>query len=132
MKSINIKFPLEDDNVKNGLFEMNNVTKDALTSNLLLLLLTEKGERYYEPDYGVNIRKYIFEPNDNKTQSDIEQEIRETVKRFIPELSISGVEIITSQDEEGAGMNDNQVNVIVDFKYNEDVFSETGRLELTI
>lgn len=132
MKSINIKFPLEDDKVKNGLFEMNNVTKDALTSNLLLLLLTEKGERYYQPEYGVNIRRYIFEPNDGKTQSDIQEEIRDSVKRFIPELTISGIRIITSQDEEGATLNDNQANVIVDFKYSEDVFSETGRLELTI
>jgi phage baseplate assembly protein W len=132
MNSINIKFPLEDDKVKNGLFEMNNVTKDALTSNLLLLLLTEKGERYYEPDYGTNLRRYIFEPNDGLTQSEIEQEIRETVKRFIPQLTISGVEIITSDDDGGEALNDNQVNVNVDFKYNEDVFSESGRLELII
>jgi phage baseplate assembly protein W len=132
MKSINIKFPLEDDKVKNGLFKMNDVTKDALTSNLLLLLLTERGERYYEPEYGINIRRYIFEPNDGLTQSDIEQEIRESVKRFIPQLSISSVEIITSQDEGGEDLNDNQINMIVDFKYNEDVFSESGRLEITI
>lgn len=132
MKSINIKFPLEDDKVKNGLFEMNSVTKDALTSNLLLLLLTERGERYYQPEYGANLRRFIFEPKDGQTQSEIEQGIRETVKRFIPQLSISSVQIITSEDEEGAALNDNQVNVIVDFVYNEDVFSETGRLELII
>lgn len=132
MRSINIKFPLEDDNVKGGLFELNNVTKDALVSNLMLLLLTERGERYYQPEYGVNIRRYIFEPNDGFTQSDIEQEIRETVKRFIPQLSINRVQIFTNQDEEAANIGDNEVSVIVDFKYSEDVFSETGRLELTI
>lgn len=132
MKSINIKFPLEDDKVKNGLFEMNNVTKDALTSDLLLLLLTEKGQRYYQPEYGVNIRKYVFEPNDGLTQSDIEQEIRDTVKQFIPELSISKVQIFTGKNDSGDPIDDNQVNVLVDFTYTEDVFSETGRLEITI
>lgn len=132
MKSINIKFPLEDDTEKNVLFKLNNVTKDALTSNLILLLLTEKGERYYQPDYGLDIRKYIFEPNDGRTQSDIEQEIRDTVKKFIPELTISSVQIEVGTDSEGFPINDNQINIIVEFVYSEDVFSETGRLELTL
>ena len=132
MNSINIKFPLTDDKSKNRLFQLNNVTKDALVSNLMLLLLTEKGERYYQPDYGVNIRRYIFEPNDGLTQSDIEGEIRDTVKNFIPELTISRVQIFTNEDEEASNLKDNQVSVVVDFKYSEDVFSETGRLELTI
>lgn len=132
MNSINIKFPLSDDKVKNRLFEMNNVSKDALTSNLLLLLLTEKGERYYQPDYGANIRKYIFEPNDGLSQNDIESEIRKTVKRFIPQLSIISVKIYTNEDDEGDQLKDNQVNVVVDFNYSEDAFSETGRLELIL
>lgn len=134
MKSINIKFPLSDDKIKNGLFELNNVTKDALVSNLMLLLMTERGERYYLPEYGVNLRRYIFEPNDGLTQSDIEEEIKNNVKRFIPQLTISQVQIFTNQDEEAndSDINDNQVLVLVDFKYSEDVFSETGRLELII
>lgn len=131
MNSINIKFPIEDDKVTNGLFEMNNVTKDALTSNLVLLLLTEKGQRYYQPDYGINIRKYIFEPNDGINQSDVEQEIRDTVRKYIPQLSISSVQIFTSADEDN-NLNDNQINLLIDFKYTEDTFSENGRLELTI
>lgn len=134
MKSINIKFPLSDDKIKNGLFELNNVTKDALVSNLMLLLMTERGERYYLPEYGVNLRRYIFEPNDGVTQSDIEEEIKNNVKRFIPQLTISQVQIFTNQDEEAndTDINDNQVLVLVDFTYSEDVFSETGRLELII
>ena len=132
MNSINIKFPLEDDKVTNGLFEMNNVTKDALTSNLVLLLLTEKGQRYYQPDYGINIRKYIFEPNDGISQSDVEQEIRDTVSKYIPQLSISSVQIFTGTDDKDNNLNDNQINLLIDFKYTEDTFSENGRLELTI
>lgn len=130
MKSINIKFPLEDDRIKNGLFEMNNLTKEALTSNLLLLLLTEKGERYYQPEYGTNLKRFIFEPNDGLNQSDIEGDIRDTVKLFIPELTITNIEILSKIDDET--VKENQINVIVDFNYSEDVFSENGRLEITI
>ena len=132
MRSLNIKFPLQDDVVKNRAFLMNSVTKEALTSNLLLLLLTKKGERYYEPDYGVNIRKYLFEPKDGVTQSDIEEEIRQTVKLFIPQLTISSVKFFSDTDDVGDDLGDNQINILVEFKYSEDVFSETGSITLTI
>lgn len=131
MKTINIKFPLEDDKVTNRFFKMNSVTKEALSSNLILLLLTEKGERYYQPDYGLDIKKYIFEPKDGFTQSDIEEEIRETVKLYIPELTITGVKFF-SGDDEGDDVGDNQINILVEFKYVDDVFSDTGSITITV
>ena len=64
MISYNIKFPLNDDVSTNTYFLMSKVTKDAFSSDLLLLLLTQKGERYYEPDYGTDLLKFIFEYKD--------------------------------------------------------------------
>lgn len=76
MITYNIKFPLNDNLSTNTYFLMTQVTKEALSSDLLLLLLTQKGERYYEPNYGTNLLKFIFEPNDNLTAGDVEQEIK--------------------------------------------------------
>ena len=132
MASINIRFPLEDDNEKNRLFQLNDVTKDALTSNLVLLLLTAKGERYYQPNYGTNLLKYVFEPKDSLTISDIEEELRLTVKEFIPQLNIDRVQFFTDVDDQGDPVGDNQINVLIDFTFSEDVFSEQGQLTLTI
>lgn len=132
MKTINIKFPLTDDVEKNRLFGLNSVSKDALTSNLVLLLLTEKGERYYEPDFGTSLKKFLFEPKDDLTMGDIERDIRETVKKFIPQLSIKQVQFFSESDDLGENVGDNELRVVVDFTYTEDVFSESGRLELTI
>jgi phage baseplate assembly protein W len=131
MKSFNIRYPLRDNVVTNTLFQMSQITKDAFSSDLLLLLLTEKGQRYYEPDYGTDLLKYIFEPNDNLTASDIEQEIKNTVSLYIPSLSISGVEFKWNTDDEGNVIGDNQLNVLVSFVYSEDAFSEQGSIELT-
>lgn len=132
MKTINIKFPLVDDVEKNRLFSLNSVSKDALTSNLVLLLLTEKGERYYESDYGTNLKKFLFEPKDDLTIGEIEEDIRETVKKFIPQLSIKKVHFYDEMDDLGQPVGDNELRVVVDFTYTEDVFSENGRLELTL
>jgi hypothetical protein len=76
MSSINIKFPLQDDNETGFLFKTNKLSIDAIKSDLLLLMLTQKGERYYNPDYGTNLKKFIFEPNDDLTEFDIKEEIK--------------------------------------------------------
>lgn len=131
-KAINIKFPLEDDVEKNILFKQNFVTKDALVSNLLLLLLTEEGERFYMSDYGMNLKKYIFEPKDGVTEAEITEEIRERVKRFIPELTITGVKFYSSEyDEDDQLLMDNEVTVLIDFVYDNNTFSEQGSVEIT-
>ena len=132
MRLINIKFPLQDDVVKNRAFKMNTITKDALTSNLLLLLLTKKGERYYEPNYGTNLLQYVFEPKDNLTITEIEGEIRETVKTYIPEVTIERIAFFDGDvDDEGVTVEENELKVVIDFKYSENTFVEKGRLELS-
>jgi phage baseplate assembly protein W len=130
MASYNITFPLNDDVSTNTYFLMSKVTKDAFSSDLLLLLLTSKGERYYEPDYGTNLLKYIFEPNDNLDANDIEQEIKTTVSTYIPALTINSVTFNWLTDDEGNPISENQVNVNIKFTFSEDAFSEKGELDL--
>jgi phage baseplate assembly protein W len=131
MRGVNIKFPLNDDKESNTLFKLTQTTKNALASNLTLLLLTQKGERYYEPDYGTNLRRFLFEPNDSITQSDIEKDIKQTVSKFIPQLKIKSVEFFIGEDKDGNKINDNELSMYILFQYSEDTFSETGTLELT-
>lgn len=130
MASYNIKFPLEDDVSKNTYFRMTRITKDALSSDLLLLLLTQKGERYYESDYGTNLMKFIFEPNDTTTADEIEKEIKSTVSLYIPVLTIDKVSFNWNTDDNNERISDSQLNINIRFTYSEDVFSEQGELDI--
>lgn len=130
MQSYNIKFPLNDDVSKNTYFLMSQVTKDAFSSDLLLLLLTQKGERYYEPNYGTNLLKYIFEPNDTLTATDVEEEIKNTVSLYIPALKIDKITFNWNLDDNGLPISENQLNVNVKFIYSEDSFTDSGELDL--
>jgi len=131
MVSYNIKFPLRDDVSTNTFFELSRVTKDAFSSNLILLLLTQRGERYYEPDYGTNLLKYIFEPNDSLTAIDVEQEIKRIVSLYIPALTIDKVTFNWNTDDNGEPIPETQLNVNIKFSYSEDMFSESGELDLS-
>ena len=124
-RSYNIKFPLRDDSVKNKYLQMTQITKDALGSNLLLLLLTQKGERYYEPDYGTNLLKYIFEPNDDVTIQDVRNDIEDAVNKFIPGLRID--ELNVEFDKE----NEHKITVKVNFTITDGVFESSDYVEIT-
>lgn len=129
MRSYNIKFPLEDNMDTNSLFSMSVVTKDAYSSDLLLLLLTERGQRYYQPDYGTNLIKFLFEPNDKTTQDDIVEDIKKTVGKFIPSLTINNV-LFNWGEDSNVLTDQNQLELLVNFTYSEDFFSEQGQISI--
>ena len=60
----------------------------AVKQAVLNLLLTNKGERVYDSDYGSNIRTYLFEPLDFGTAGTIKDEIVRTLKNYEPRVSI--------------------------------------------
>ena len=130
MNSYNITYPFKDDNEINTFLQMNQVSKDSYSSNLLLLLLTQKGERYYESDYGTNLLKYIFEPNDQLTSTQVEEEIRNTVALYIPEVQITSVNFYWNENDEGQPIPETQLNVNIQFVYAEGSLTEQGSIDL--
>lgn len=127
MKYINIKFPIEDDPVNNFLFNRNNTTKEALLSNLNLLLFTNRWERYFNPLYGTDLLRYVFEQNDDIVRVEIENEIKQAVNKYIPQLVINRIDF-TKPDENS----ENNLDILINFTYNDDVFSETDVLIIKI
>jgi phage baseplate assembly protein W len=123
MSYINIKFPLTDDVENNFFLKRNEITMDAIKSNLMLLILTKKGSRYMLRDYGTNLEKFLFDPNDTLTESDIETEIKNTVNKYIPKLTINNV-VFENNDE-------NTMIITINFVYSDDFYSETSKLTIS-
>jgi len=91
-KTYGINFPFLDSSL-GTYFDLSQTSDQEIRSNLVHLLLTRKGTRYYLPDFGTRLYEYLFEPLDGPTFSDIEAEIRETVTEFIPNLTITNITI---------------------------------------
>mgnify|MGYP003664162632 FL=1 len=92
-----ITFPFTDS--QQGFFLGLNKTPDSeVRSNLIHLILTLKGTRYFLPDFGTNLMRYIFEPMDSATKTSIDTEIREAVDMYIPNLVITKIEVKTAED----------------------------------
>ena len=79
------------------------VSKDssAIKQAIVNLLLTNKGERLMNPEYGSDIRRYLFEPLDYGTSALVKQNIVTTIGRFEPRISVQ--EIVSRPDFENNG-----------------------------
>ena len=72
-----------------GVFYSTYTTKEQVKSNLLNVLLTEPGERLFNPSFGVGVRNLLFEQNINKES--LEDRIRTQVNLYIPEIELTDV-----------------------------------------
>ena len=120
---INIDFPFKDSN-KGFYLQLNQTDRDAIRADLLHLLLTNKGERLYLPDFGSDLKKYIFEPNDNITHSEIKDNLNQTISKYIPNLIVND---ITFRND------DVQEAIIVELTYTvtEGTFTSTDTVVIT-
>ena len=72
-------------------FSLNYTTKDQLKSNLLNLLLTNPGERFNEPLFGVGIYDQLFvQEVDAKI---LKERIQNQTSLFVPEVETINIEI---------------------------------------
>jgi phage baseplate assembly protein W len=81
----------------NAVFNSSFTTQDQVKSNLINVLLTEKGERIYEPTFGVGLRSLLFEQHIK--ESELEDSIKQQIDLYIPEIEVMNVEIeLTPED----------------------------------
>ena len=93
-----IDYPFRD-SPKGDYLNMTEIPEKEVRANLIHLILTRKCSRYYLPDFGTRIYQYIFDQNDAITYNLIEEEIREGVKKFIPNLDITNISITSAEDD---------------------------------
>ena len=85
--TIGVAFPLDE----NNMFKGTDTVKEQIRANLINVLLTKPGERVMEPNFGVNLKGYLFEPNIEPAV--IEDIIKNQVSIYVPQISLRNIDI---------------------------------------
>ena len=91
------KFPLSKGNYDT--FELYDDVKQQINFFLKNLILTSPGENISDPNYGVGLRRYLFEPNTDSSRGAISSAISEQISEYLPFLILEQVSIDPSPDE---------------------------------
>lgn len=85
--------------------------EQSLLEAITNILATEPGERVMKPDFGCNLSKYVFEPIDYITASDIQTEIIYAINKFEPRVENLLVNVTPLED-----LNTFKIEVIFNMK----------------
>jgi uncharacterized protein len=106
---------------KSSAFKSTYSTKEQVKYNLINLLLTNKGERIENPEFGCDIKKSIFDFINTDNINKINNNIRVGVQTFIPEINLENVIISPEPDQ-------NYVNVKVEYSMR--ISGETDEIQI--
>ncbi len=87
-----LEFPFVD-STQGDYLALTETQYQQIRSDLLHLILTRKGSRYFLPTFGTRLYEYIFEPYDGLTFDAIEADIRDSVQTFMPNLLLNKITI---------------------------------------
>ena len=105
---INIDFPFKDSN-KGFYLNLNQTDRDAIRADLLHLLLTNKGERVFNPNFGADLRALLFENIDDTSLDDLTTIIQTSISNYFPQITVKEIKFENQVDE-------NTINFILTYE----------------
>jgi phage baseplate assembly protein W len=81
-----------------AIFNKTYSTKDQIKSNLINLLLTNKGERIMNPQFGADIKNVLFEGMVGDLISTIRNNVSNAINIFIPQVILDNVNVDYDED----------------------------------
>ena len=86
-RAVGFGFPLNG----NAVFVPTYQTRDQIKANLVNYLLTNKGERVFNPNFGGDLRNLLFENVLDATVEDLRERIQNDINSFFPEVQVKQV-----------------------------------------
>jgi hypothetical protein len=85
--------------LRSSRFELIQTYEALVTQNLKMLILTSPGERVMDINFGVGLKRYLFEMNDEATYSDIASKIRQQVSQYMPFVEVQKIDFSTPEND---------------------------------
>lgn len=104
-----IKYPFTSDNNDNIFMDVNGNYENSIKSKVLHVILTQRGQRIRDPEFGTGLINYIFGVADGNSLSKIKEEITSQLLRYVPQVVFKDLDVYTDE-------NDNH-NIVVSVSY---------------
>tara|TARA_R110000824_G_scaffold208343_2_gene393921 strand:- start:695 stop:1096 length:402 start_codon:yes stop_codon:yes gene_type:complete len=107
MAGISPKLPLVTSN-KDGVYSLTKTVTEALSLDLKMIILTNPGEKLMDINFGVGLRKFLFEQNSTEVYGQISSKIQEQAGRYLPQVNIQNIKF--NQSTSGGSNSDSMTD----------------------
>ena len=116
--AVGVTFPFN----RGGVFGQAFTTKEQIKSNLINLLLTDRGERINQLDFGIGIKRLIFEQRVDVEE--LKRKINQGSEIFIPEIEL--IDILVEKDP-----NSHTLRIVISYRILLDYDQDTIELNFS-
>jgi phage baseplate assembly protein W len=93
-----VSFPLQIDREDSDYILVDTIP-ELVRQNLKNLILTSPGERIMDPEFGVGIKRFLFENKTVATTNTIRSALTVQINRYMPFVSIVSIDFVDDEQE---------------------------------
>lgn len=95
-----IKYPFTSEGFEHYYVDTNSTLKDKVRSQLMHIVFTPKGQRLRLPQFGTDLIKFIFEPNESITWEAVKEEVTDSVKMWASNIIVNDIQVVKNEEDE--------------------------------
>jgi len=95
-----IKYPFRTDGFQRFFVDANNTPMEKARSEIMHIVFTPKGQRIRCPEFGTDLIKFIFDPNENVTWEAVKNEVSESVGRWAKNITLNNIQVVKNEEDE--------------------------------
>jgi len=80
-------------------------TRDQIKANMVNYLLTNKGERFFRPQFGADLRNLLFENITGITTDDLKSTMQDQISQFFPNVEVKKIQFNNEPDNNTVNFN---------------------------
>tara|TARA_R110002060_G_scaffold19256_2_gene26258 strand:+ start:68 stop:475 length:408 start_codon:yes stop_codon:yes gene_type:complete len=80
-------------------------TRDQIKANMVNYLLTNKGERFFRPQFGADLRNLLFENITGITTDDLKSIMQDQISQFFPNVEVKEIQFNNEPDNNTVNFN---------------------------
>tara|TARA_B100001996_G_scaffold370438_1_gene344802 strand:+ start:201 stop:668 length:468 start_codon:yes stop_codon:yes gene_type:complete len=113
---IGIDLPIRRGDDNDGFFATTSTTIEAVKNNIRNLLQTNEGERFFQPNLGLNLRTLLFEHITNENLIGVQDTILDKIEFWLPFVEVRDIQVLSSNDTTDIGVNQIRVKILFNIK----------------
>ena len=113
---VGIDLPIRRDDWLDGFFATTSTTIEAVKNNIRNLLSTNEGERFFQPNLGLNLRKLLFEHITNENLLGVQDAILDKIEFWLPFVEVRDIRVLSRNNTTDIGANEIRVKILFNIK----------------
>ena len=113
---VGIDLPIRRGDDKDGFFATTSTTIEAVKNNIRNLLQTNEGERFFQPNLGLNLRTFLFENLTDDNITSVQNIILDKLEFWLPFVEVRDIQVLNTENSTDIGVNEIRVKILFNIK----------------